>query len=519
MGQGVFALLERSLRVDARALSAHLARLGLLGTIFLVLWNTLANQFGVGAPGLNFFEGISVGEVLFISILGISFFSTAIVEEKEEDTLGLMLMAGISPLGILLGKTGGRLWQAILLIVVQFPATLLAITMGGLSFEQILAATISLSAYLMLMAGFGLLCSTIAARSSSAMRMMSIGMVLYFVVPWVASAIRWRLMTMTPVVTTSTTTWDDDSVVIQLLSFIRSQSVMMRLNEVLQTGFAGSYWGTQVISNVCGGLVAAVMAWALFGRVNATPTTEPSSRGLVARRGRYVLFAAGRPWSDPFFWKDFHFVAGGFAGMLIRSVYYFGLMGFFYLGEVTGIISSGSDDEWVDGCLVFMSLSVAIDAGLVLARALRDEIRDQTLSTLLLLPRSSNSLIYAKFAGALLGWLPGPVIELWLTLITHQGRHSMMWFFSNEDGMAWCIVLVFFLIPHYAMVLSLHLRWGAVPVGAGVGVLTFMLLTMFEGLVRNEHVFGGVAALFLLILAGVCHLAVLLRVQSLGIRG
>lgn len=521
MGQGVFALLERSLRVDARALPAHLARLGLIGTIYLVLWNTLSTSFAIGAPGLNFFEGISFGEVLFISILGIGFFSTTIVEEKEEDTLGLMLMAGISPLGILLGKTGGRLWQAILLIVVQFPATLLAITMGGLSFEQIVAATISLSAYLILIAGYGLFCSTIATRSSSAMRMMSIGVVIYFVVPWIASAIHWRLTTSFSVVTTTAATvpWDEDSWVILILSSIRSQSVMMRLHDVLQTGFASSFWGVQVISNTCGGLVAAVFAWALFGWANAVPTTEPSSRGLIARRGRYVLFAAGRPWGDPFCWKDFHFVAGGFAGMLIRSIYYFGLMGLFYLGEVSGIFSSGSGEEWVDGCLVFMSLSVAIDAGLVLARALRDEIRDQTLSTLFLLPRSSTSTVYAKFAGALLAWLPGPFIEFWLTVTTEQGQKSLEWFVFNKDGMAWSIALVFFLIPHYAMVLSLYLRWGAVPVAFGAGLLTFMSLTMVEGLIRNQHLFGVVTALFLLMAAGVCHLVVLLRVQSLGIRG
>ena len=42
--------------------------------------------------------------------------------------IGLMLMAGISPLGILLGKSCGRLLQAALLLTVQFPFTWLAIT-------------------------------------------------------------------------------------------------------------------------------------------------------------------------------------------------------------------------------------------------------------------------------------------------------------------------------------------------------------------------------------------------------
>ena len=95
-------------------------------------------------------------DVTFMTLLGIGFFSTAITEEKEEDTLGLMLMAGISPLGILAGKTGGRLWQALLLVIVQYPFMLLAVTMGGVSGAQVWAVTVALLAYMVLLAGFGL---------------------------------------------------------------------------------------------------------------------------------------------------------------------------------------------------------------------------------------------------------------------------------------------------------------------------------------------------------------------------
>ena len=108
MIRDAFVLLERSLRIDARSGSAHLARLGLMGTIYLALWYTLVTKPQFGAPGLHFFQGIAYLDATFMTLLGIGFFSTSITEEKEEDTLGLMLMAGISPLGILVGKSGGR---------------------------------------------------------------------------------------------------------------------------------------------------------------------------------------------------------------------------------------------------------------------------------------------------------------------------------------------------------------------------------------------------------------------------
>ena len=49
-------------------------------------------------------------------------------------------MAGISPIGILLGKTSPRLIAATMILSVQLPFTFLAITLGGVLTNQILAA-------------------------------------------------------------------------------------------------------------------------------------------------------------------------------------------------------------------------------------------------------------------------------------------------------------------------------------------------------------------------------------------
>ncbi|HEY4261921.1 MAG TPA: hypothetical protein VGM98_17250, partial [Schlesneria sp.] len=97
MFQGVLALVGRSLRVDSRSLQSHLARFGLIAAIYVVLCVAQWNSTSFGAPGLRFFYGIGYLNLAFMTLLGISFFSTSISEEKEEDTLGLMLMAGIGP--------------------------------------------------------------------------------------------------------------------------------------------------------------------------------------------------------------------------------------------------------------------------------------------------------------------------------------------------------------------------------------------------------------------------------------
>ena len=94
MFTGVLTLLERSLRVDSRAWGPHLARFGLMGAIYIAVSYAATTSGIFGAPGLRFFTSIAYLNLIFMTLLGIGFFSTAITEEKEEDTLGLMLMAG-----------------------------------------------------------------------------------------------------------------------------------------------------------------------------------------------------------------------------------------------------------------------------------------------------------------------------------------------------------------------------------------------------------------------------------------
>lgn len=184
MFHGALALLERSLRTDARSLQSHLVRLGLMVSIYvaLVFVSIIAQQFG--APGLRFFSAIVYLNVACLTLLGISFFSTTITEEKEEDTLGLMLMAGISPLSLLIGKLGGRLAAALLLIAIQYPFTLLAITMGGVSPAQVQAVYVGLGSYMVLLAGGGLLCSTLAPRTRTAGTWMVVALFVYGLVPF-----------------------------------------------------------------------------------------------------------------------------------------------------------------------------------------------------------------------------------------------------------------------------------------------------------------------------------------------
>ena len=516
MIRDAFVLLERSLRIDARSGSAHLARLGLMGTIYLALWYTLVTKPQFGAPGLHFFQGIAYLDATFMTLLGIGFFSTSITEEKEEDTLGLMLMAGISPLGILVGKSGGRLWQALLLLAVQCPFMLLAVTIGGVTTGQIWATTTALLAYMVFLAGLGLLCSTLARNSRAAGSMMVIGLTAYFLIPSIARGI---LMMIARSVLNGTQSQHQNESWRFILRILAEVCVFLRMGDILTTGFGESLWSVQVLSNLTFGVLCAGLSWGLFGYATRNPSGETSSRGLVSRQRSFVWLSAGRPGWNPFVWKDFHFVAGGIGMIIVRSVFYVGLcIALLSLGAFG--LAPSTPGGLVPICLILMSLAVAIDAAIVLARSMHDEIRGQTLASLMLLPRSSIGIVYAKFLGSLSGWLPGPLILLTVTLMTDVGRLDFTRNLRNEGG-GWCLFMLFAMIPHFAPIAALYVRWGAVPLAIGMALgLYFMIVSSLRliGPTLSMDTFFQSATIIMVALCVACHIGVLLRVQSLGAR-
>jgi hypothetical protein len=169
-----------------------------------------------------------------------------------------------------------------------------------------------------------------------------------------------------------------------------------------------------------------------------------------------------------------------------------------------------------------MSISIAVEAGIILAGSMHDEVRGQTLASLMMIPRSSTGIIYSKFAGAMLGWLPGPIIVLVFTFSTRAGKDSF-WslFWNNHEQAGFLIFLLFALIPHFATVVSLYIRWGSVPIAIGMTIGVYFLIVAMAMLFAPNGPANGVLLIFdfvLTVLCVACHLAVLLRVQALAAR-
>jgi hypothetical protein len=459
MYYGLLALLTRALRLDARQLRNHLFRLAFVGFIYLCLLVATFQSFTLGAPGLSFFKQIAWLNALFITCAGIGFFSSAITEEKEEDTIGLLQMAGLNHLGILLGKSTSRLIQVMLLLVVQFPFMLLAVTLGGVTTLQIVASYVDLLAYTVLLANVALLCSVLFQRGGTAAAVTTLLMALHALAPRYAAL---QLTSLTAMGWTKSIWWQ--SGIMTLLEWLVDSCIIDQLADVMSTGFAKPLLTRQVVSNCVVGLGCFGLSWLLFGPSVNNASPGGASRGtLVRSTSRMKFLSPGRCWANPFIWKDFQFIGGGYlllAGKLLVYFAVFLVIGFICL----------TPQNWFNITLTdlgpiycwFVGGALILEACIFASRIFHDEIRLHTMSSLLMLPRSIPYMGYSKACGCLMGLFPAALsLALGSQALPNVNTTILAKGFLNPA--VWAAIMTFLIFLHLIALLSLFIKWGALP--------------------------------------------------------
>jgi len=279
-----------------------------------------------------------------------------------------------------------------------------------------------------------------------------------------------------------------------------------------------------------------------FGISTRHLSSEPITRGPISSGRRFRFFSAGRPWTNPFLWKDFHFVSGGVGMMLVRTMFYIALGLMPWMAEV---LTSGPRNRetisfWIGTSISLILFSAMVSAARVFARSMQDEIRGQTLASLMMLPTSTAHIVYSKYAGALIGCLPGPVIAPLMLFTSETFRHGVIYLFNQplrpvgpDQVLAFAAfsviaVLLFVLTPHFAAYFALHMRWGAVPWAltmayiAGIIIpiaamipLAFLFRYSAQGV---EQIAVVAYAIYLFSLCAGCHYGILSRVETLATR-
>lgn len=493
---GISALLGRALQLDARKLWPHLFRLAFVGFIYFSLLGAQLQALSFGAPGKNFLQSIVILNAVFITLAGVSFFSSAITEEKEENTLGLLQMANIGPMSVLLGKSTSRLIQAFMLLMVQFPFTLLSITLGGVTMQQVLAAYIALFAYLMGLANLALFWSVVCRRTGNAAGLTTLMLVIYFAAPSFAIELHAEALRRG----WSSAVWYQGAA-LWMLEIISQWEIVRRLWEIMSTSFATAtvsaavqptwkeyaefytklLFSPQVVTNALFGLVCFILARAVYGPYTRDVDQSTDSRGLVLRSSSNLrMFSTGRCWGNPLVWKDFHFLGGGYPGLLIKWFLYAGIFGVILLSDYYGNINYRQGMiHWEADVGIFavtIGVFLILEISLFAARIFHDEVRMQTMSALLMLPRSIPYLGYSKAVGCLLGLTPGlfwlAVCAMWAGLngwrVGPRQEYVLQLAYMPA---AWGTILVISFFVHLTALLSLFVRWGALPLAIVVMIL------------------------------------------------
>ncbi len=471
------------MREDVRTRMTYLARTGLVLVILLFLLS-VRETFGWGnAPGLRFFGTVIYINFVFILLAGLSYFASAITEEKEEMTLGLLRMTNLNPLSILLGKSTSRLVGALLLLVAQLPFTLLAISLGGVAVRQILAAYCTLGAFLVFLANLALLASVIFRRTSTAATFTGLTLFGFFaVVPML------RFFAMLPVQWGLVTS--QGALLVWLgkaADFVALASPLNRLSSILRTGFAEPPAGLQVWSNLALGAGCFLLAWLVFEVFCGEQREAAPGRSATRGKGRIALGAPGRAWPRALAWKDFYFLTGGTVWMAVKFGFYaLPILGLAliprYWGKTTDIKVVGYFTIWL------MFLIACAELAFMAGSIFRHERKWKTLSSLAMLPISTRRMAYQKVLGCLVALAPA-ICYMMLGLVFVSGdflewmrdRSVRPMHMHYDDALLLGLAYAFFqgvLFLHLVVWLSLYLKRGALPLAIAIHFVVHMFLAI-----------------------------------------
>jgi hypothetical protein len=505
--RALFALFIRSVREDTRSRLPIILRAALVLIILFIVWANQRDFTNRPAPGREFMLIVVMVNLAFIAVAALGTFASAITEEKEDETLPLLRMTRLNPLAILFGKSTTRLLGATLLLAVQIPFTTIAVTLGGVSIEQVLGAYAILGATTFFLCNLALLGSVICRTSMRAGTFTGvIGTILYAVLPFITIAT--ALRRMRPGALSPQTAWE------YLATAVMEANPVYALAMLIESRGGAVVVSRNVWPSLGAGVFCFLLSWLLFNRFCAV-TAEISVRrsrwkfaGLLRGNGPRRRPSLGHPLA----WKDFHFLIGGWRGLAIRFVLC-GLV-FFACYLVESLNSPRGRTKWFwreigEETMVFATMGFCLELGLLASRIFGVERRTLTLSGLVSLPRPTGWLVRQKILGCLPALLPpialfGIGAGIYLDYYRNRSGYSMHW--SDDEIIATIYVasqgLLLAVLTTY---LSLRIRRGALP--AGVATITvwnvLVAVLLDNSFRRNEEEVLFVLALACLVVAGI----------------
>jgi len=141
-----------------------------LSAIVVILWPDAASVSLDGSQSRQIFRVFVYGLLTCLLLAVPAFPATAIVRERNEGTLALLLTSPLNSIDILLGKVSAVLGFVGLLLALSLPASVACFVMGGIDIGQVVAAYVVLALAAVQFAMIGLVVSSYARKTDSALR-------------------------------------------------------------------------------------------------------------------------------------------------------------------------------------------------------------------------------------------------------------------------------------------------------------------------------------------------------------
>lgn len=451
---GILALFIRSLRENIRGASFAWMRAG-MATIVLLTLLFFKGMDQLGAAGMEFFQPFAVYNAAMIAIAAMSYFASAITEEKEEQTLGLLRMTDLSVLAILFGKSTSRILSGLMLLAVQFPFALLAITLGGMTWEQIAITYALLCGFLVFTANLGLLASVLVPTGGKAGVLTGILGFFYLFPQPLFAVIGWFFHHLNE---------DSEHGITVVINEWEEYTGPSAFFSTIDIGGTSQHWKETILCFCIAGLLCFLLAWALFSRF-AHDEVNVSRRKETRGRRAWLNPRAGRVGADAIAWKDFHFILGGWGAFRIKALLYLALIGW--------VAREAADSN--RSPVAFFAASIFSWGIFVLfwelvfsaSRLYRLEQRWQTLGSLYTLPQDIPAMQRSKRNAMLRALIPVASITA-LSAIVGLPLIFEGIFYNGETVLAALQTAILFpleIVFHYRLVawLSMRLKWGGLP--------------------------------------------------------
>jgi hypothetical protein len=426
-------------------------------------------------------------------------------------------MTGVRNMTLLLGKSLPRLVVVVLLILVAAPFLMLAVTLGGVISEQIIASLLGLMCYAFCLSQLALFASTASQNSSRAVSttfilwlVLEFGSWLFFVAANICA--EWGWLWLQSVFSDASSKWWERTMWFatgDYLMFERGESILhsqMTFHLVIGAAFFG-------------------LSLLLFERFNQHAISQGAAATVNITRGlssKTQALRSLRCWDGAMEWKSWQFIGGGQLWFWIWLIALPSLSVFVII-FISALVGEIPEAEVFGICMMMVGVgALAILLGRMFGNFLNREIFEQTLVSLCMLPEARGAIVRRLWFG-LTPFLIPPVVCFglgYLVMLATEPRFIRdtaelvfePWFWAT---LSWVVVTV-----HLGVLLSVYLRHGGMLIAIAMcwilmPFLLGLMMAAFFAVLRVGSVGEQFFQYFVPLVAMCVHAAICVVVQRL----